>query len=102
MDQVLQGVSIDGVINRVVERGSDCSHVSQEFGGLDGDRVRHVDDVLIAHLERGREELATGISEIDVVDYRDNGPLELGTVDAHRFRNLASLTTIDEDRGWIG
>ena len=96
LEQILQGVGIDGVIDRVVECSVNCSDIRQELGGLDGDRISYIDDVLVAHLERGCEELAAGISEIDIVDYGDDGPLELGTVDAHRLGNLAGFTSIDK------
>ena len=102
VDYVLQCVDIDGAINRVVECSVNCSDIRQELGGLDRHRVRYMDDVLISHLERGCEELAAGISEIDVVDYGDDGPLELGTVDSHRLCNLAGFAAIEKYRCWVG
>ena len=64
-------------INRIVDCGVNCSDIVDELAGLDRNRIGYIDDVLIAHLECCCEELATGISEIDVVDYRDNGPWNL-------------------------
>src|SRR5262249_51335046 len=72
LDYVFQRVGIDGSRNRVVNCRVNCSHIVQEFAGLDGNRVRDINDVLISHLERGREEIAPGIAEIDIVDHRDD------------------------------
>src|SRR5262249_317067 len=37
-----------------------------------------------------------GIPEINVVDYGDDWPLELSSVDSDRFRNVAGLTSIEK------
>src|SRR6476660_5611483 len=97
-----QCIGVDGVINRVVECRVNCSDIRQELGGLGRHRVRYLDDVLVSHLERGCEEIAAGIAEVDVVDHWDDWPLELGAVDSHRFRNLAGLPAIEEYRCGVG
>src|SRR5262249_39343940 len=95
-DYVPQCVTSDSRINRVERCSVNCSHISQELSGLGRNRVRDIDDVLVAHLERGCEEIARGIPEINVVDYGDDWPLELSSVDSDRFRNVAGLASIEK------
>jgi hypothetical protein len=53
-----QCVGVDGAINRIVEGRVNCPHIGQEFGSLGRNRIGYIDDVLIAHLERGCQEVA--------------------------------------------
>src|SRR5262249_9763979 len=72
------------------------------FAGLGRNRVRDMNDVLIAHLERGGEEITPGIAEINVVDDRDDGPLKLGSVDSDRLGDVAGFTAIEKYRRGVG
>src|SRR5262245_47164208 len=98
LDYVFQCVGIDGSRNRVVNCRVNCSHVIQEFAGLDGNRVRDINAVLVTYFERGCEEIAARIAEIDIVGHRDDWPLKLGAVDSHRLRDVAGLAAIEKYR----
>src|SRR5262249_39212446 len=98
----LQCVATDGGRNRVVDRGVKQSDIVYEFAGLRRNRVRDINDVLVAHLERGCEEITRGIAEINVVDDRDDWPLKLASIDSDRFRDVAGFSAIEKYRCGVG
>src|SRR5262245_15798578 len=71
LDYAPQRVDAERGVNRVVQGGVDCSYICYELSRFDRDRVGNLYDVFIAHLERGGEEIASGISEVKIVNYRD-------------------------------
>src|SRR5262249_28789619 len=89
-------------LNWIVDCSVDRSQIVHEFGGLNGEGVRYIDDVLIAHLESRCEEVARGVAEIDVVDHGNYGTLKIQNVDTHRLRDVTGFAAIEKYRSWIG
>ena len=60
----------------IVDRRRDQPDVVHDLRLFDRDRVRREDHVFVAHLKLGRQEIACGIAEIDIIDDRNNWPLK--------------------------
>src|SRR4051812_2887010 len=98
LNRGLQREAVGRVNDRVVCGRHDRPQEVQEFGGLDGRRVRRIDHILVPHLEGLREEISRWIAEIDVVNDRDDGTLETPAIDSELLRDLPGLAAIQEHR----
>ena len=87
----------DGSLNSRVD-GIEIRH---ELGGFDRERVRDIEDVLVAHLERAGQEIAGGIAQGDRINHGNDRAFVGLTVDPHRFGDVARFTAIEEHRGGI-